>query len=294
MAILIDKNTKVLVQGITGKEGSRAAEQMISYGTKVLAGVTPGKGGQEIFGVPVFNTVKEALEKFPDINTTSISVPASFAKGAVIEAIESKIPLIHILTEHIPIADSAYCFAKAKKDGLRIVGPSSIGIISPSFAKVGSIGGSDPNFSFAKGKIGLISKSGGMTSEISLILKKAGLGVSTAVSIGGDLIIGSTFADLLPLFEKDKETNGVIIFGEVGGNYENEAAQVVKKKDFTKKIAAFISGLFAQQLPSGLALGHAGAIIEKGKSSRDAKIATLKEAGVLISNTPDQLPEFFK
>lgn len=294
MAILIDKNTRVLIQGITGKEGARAAEQMISYGTKVLAGVTPGKGGQEILGIPVFNSVNEALKEFPEVNTTSIAVPAAFAKNAILEAIKSKIPLIHILTEHIPIADTAFCFAQAKRADIRLVGPSSIGIISPGLTKVGAIGGPDPDFSFAKGRIGLISKSGGMTSEISLILKKVGLGVSTAVGIGGDLIIGTTYADLLPRFEADKETDGVILFGEVGGSYEHEAATVIKKGRFTKKIAAFISGLFAEQLPEDLALGHAGAIIDKGRSSRGEKIAVLKDAGVFIADTPDQLPEFFK
>ncbi len=293
MAILIDKKTKVLVQGITGKEGTRATEQMLSYGTAVLAGVTPGKGGQELLGVKVFNSIKEALLKNPEINATSICVPGAFAKNAILEAIENKIPLIHVLTEHIPIADTAYCFAKARKIGVRIVGPSSIGIISPGVSKLGSIGGPDPSFSFSKGKIGLISKSGGMTSEIALILKKAGLGVSTAVGIGGDVIIGSTFADLFPLFEEDHATSGIIIFGEIGGSYENDFAKLIRDKNPAFPVAAFISGLFAQKLPEDLALGHAGAIIEKGNSSRAEKIRELRKAGVLIANTPDQLAGFF-
>jgi succinyl-CoA synthetase alpha subunit len=294
MSILINKDTKVLVQGITGKEGSRAAEQMLSYKTKVLAGVTPGKGGEEVLGVPVFNSVKEALKAQPEINSTTIAVPAAFAKNAMLEAIENKIPLIHVLTEHIPIADTAYCFAKASSLGLRIVGPSSIGIINPSVAKIGSIGGSDPDFSFSKGKIGLISKSGGMTSEIALILKKAGLGVSSAIGIGGDLIIGSTFSDLLPLFEEDSETDGVALFGEVGGTYELQAAKLLEEGSFTKKLAVFISGLFAERLPADLALGHAGAIIEGSSTSRIAKIEVLRNAGAFVAQTPDQLPEFFK
>lgn len=161
MSILIDQNTKVLVQGITGKEGTKAAEQMISYGTKVLAGVTPGKGGQEVLGVPVFNTVSEALKNFPEINTSSIAVPAAFAKSAMLEAIENKIPLVHVLTEHIPIADTALCYSIAREKGIVLVGPSSIGIISPEKAKLGSIGGSDPDFSYQKGEVGVISKSGG-------------------------------------------------------------------------------------------------------------------------------------
>src|SRR3972149_12259051 len=268
MAILIDRNTKVLVQGITGKEGSRAAEQMLKYGTKVLAGVTPSKGGQEVLGVPVFNTIKEALEKFPEINTTSIAVPGAFAKSAILEAVDAKVPLVHVLTEHVPIYDTALVYAKAREARVRIVGPSSIGIISPGQAKLGSIGGDNPSFSYATGNIGVISKSGGMTSEISFILKKAGLGVSTAVGIGGDLIIGSTFADLLLLFEKDPDTRAVVLFGEVGGTYEEEAADFIKRGGFTKPVAAFISGLFAETLPNSLALVHAGAIIKRGKSRR--------------------------
>lgn len=294
MSILINKNTRVLVQGITGKEGSRAAEQMLDYGTKVLAGVTPGKGGQEILGLPVFNSVAEALNKFPEINTTSIAVPGGFAKSAILEAVENKIPLIHILTEHIPILDTAICFAKAEASRVRLVGPSSIGIISPGQAKLGSIGGPDPDFSYSLGNIGVISKSGGMTSEISLILKKAGLGVSTAVGIGGDLIVGSTFADLLPLFEKDPDTDAVVIFGEIGGTYEEQAAQAIKHGAINKPVAAFISGLFAETLPVGLALGHAGAIIEKGRARRADKVAALEEAGVKIAQTPDQLPNLIK
>lgn len=291
MAILVDQKTKVLVQGITGKEGSKAAEQMVSYGTKVLAGVTPGKGGQKVLGIPVFDSVKEALTKFPEINTTSIAVPASFAKTAILEAIENKIRLIHILTEHIPIQDSAYCYSLAKEMGVRIVGPSSIGIISPGLAKVGSIGGNDPDFSYQKGTIGVISKSGGMTSEISFILKKAGFGISTAVSIGGDLIIGSTFADLLPLFENDTDTAAIVVFGEVGGSYEEQAAKIIEKLPVKKPVVAFISGLFAESLPSGLALGHAGAIIDKGKADRANKVQTLEAVGVKIAQVPDEIPQ---
>ncbi len=290
MSILIDENTKVLVQGITGKEGSKAAEQMLTYGTKVVAGVTPGKGGQEIFEIPVFNSVDEALTKFPEINTTSIAVPSAFAKAAILEAIESKIPLIHVLTEHIPIYDSAFCYAQAKKSGLTIVGPSSIGIISPEKSKLGSIGGSNPDFSYQKGNVGVISKSGGITSEISFILKKSGFGVSTAVGIGGDLIIGSSFADLLPLFEKDPETKSIVIFGEVGGTYEEDAAELIKTYPITKSIVAFISGLFAETLPADLALGHAGAIIEKGKARRIDKVRSLETVGVKIAQTLDEIP----
>ena len=294
MSILINKNTKVLVQGATGKEGKRAIPQMLEYGTKVLAGVTPGKGGQEVEGVPVFDTVEAAVNKFPEINTSFICVPKMAARDAILESIAHKIPLINVLTEHMPISDTAYVFSAAKNQNIRIVGPSSIGIISPGKAKLGSIGGNDPNFSFTPGNIGVISKSGGMASEISYILKKEGLGQSTAIGIGGDMIVGANFVDLLELFEKDKETKGVVLFGEHGGTYEEEAAEFIKSKKFNKPVAAFISGLFAEMLPHGQALGHAGAIIEAGKGHRQDKVKALESAGVSIAEIPDDLPKLIK
>ena len=294
MSILIDKNTKVLVQGATGKEGQRAIPQMLEYGTKVLAGVTPGKGGREVEGVPVFDTVEAAVNKFPEINTSFVCVPKMASKDAILESIAHKIPLINVLTEHMPISDTAYVFSAAKNQNIRIVGPSSIGIISPGKAKLGSIGGSDPNFSFTPGNIGVISKSGGMASEISYILKKEGLGQSTAIGIGGDMIVGANFVDLLELFEKDKETKGVVLFGEHGGTYEEEAAEFIKAKRFTKPVTAFISGLFAEMLPHDQALGHAGAIIEAGKGHRQDKVKALESAGVSIAEIPDDLPKLIK
>ena len=294
MSILIDKNTKVLVQGATGKEGQRAISQMLSYGTKVLAGVTPGKGGQNVEGIPVFDTVKAAIDEFTEINTAFVAVPKQVAKDAILEGIAYKVPLINILTEHIPILDTAYVVAAAKDANVRLIGPSSIGIISPGKAKLGSIGGPDPHFSFTPGNIGVISKSGGMSSEISFILKKAGLGQSTVIGIGGDVIIGSTFADLLLEFEKDKETRAVVIFGEVGGTYEEGVADLIKRGVFTKPTAAFISGIFAEMMPSGTALGHAGAIIEAGKGKRSDKISAMESAGVQIAQVPDDFPSILK
>ena len=294
MSILIDQNTKVLVQGVTGKEGARATSQMIAYKTKVVAGVTPGKGGQEVEGVPVFDTVEEALAKFPEINTSFTAVPKQGAKDAILEAITHNIPLINVLTEHIPISDTTYVVAAAKAAGVRIVGPSSIGIISPGKAKLGSIGGDDPNFSFSKGDIGVISKSGGMASEVSFILKQAGFGQSTVVGIGGDMIIGSTFTDLMVEFEKDDQTKAIVLFSEVGGTYEEEAAELIKKGDFNKPLVAFISGIFAEMMPAGTALGHAGAIIEGGKGRRANKIKALEGAGVKIAQVPDDLPRLLK
>src|SRR3990172_6766143 len=294
MSILVDEKTKVLVQGATGKEGQRAISQMLSYGTKVLAGVTPGKGGQEVEGIPVFDTVEEALEKFPEINTSFIAVPKMAAKDATLESIAHEIPLINVLTEHMPISDTAYAVAYAKEKGVRIVGPSSIGIISPGKAKLGSIGGDNPDFSFTSGNIGVLSKSGGMESELSFVLKKEGLGQSTVVGMGGDMIVGSNFVDLLELFEKDKETRAVVLFGEHGGTYEEEAAEFIKAKKFTKPVTAFISGLFAEMLPHGQALGHAGAIIEAGKGHRADKVKALEGAGVAIAEIPDDLPRLIR
>ncbi len=294
MAILVTDKTKVLIQGITGKEGSKVALQMRNYGTKVLAGVTPGKGGQEVHGIPVYNSIDEALENHPGINTSFIAVPNFACFGAMKEAIEAKIPLINVLTEHIPIQDTAKAIALAREAGIKIVGPSSIGIISPGIGKVGSIGGDDPRGVFGKGSVGVISKSGGMASEVSWILTQAGMGQSTVIGIGGDILEGSSFADLLEEFEKDSQTESVVLFGEIGGTYEEDAAEFIKAGKFTKKVVAFVSGLFAETLPQGTKLGHAGAIVYGDKGSYKSKINSLKGAGVLIAKTPDEIPQLLK
>lgn len=310
MAILITEKTKVLIQGITGKEGSKVALQMQNYGTKVLAGVTPGKGGLEVHGIPVYNSIVEALENHPGINTSFIAVPNFACFGAMEEAIKNKIPLINVLTEHIPIQDTAKAIALARNasDGgrvslrtpdssevkIRIVGPSSIGIISPGIGKVGSIGGDDPRGVFRKGSVGVISKSGGMASEVSWILTQAGMGQSTVIGIGGDILEGTSFADLIEEFEKDPQTESVVIFGEIGGTYEEDAAELIKSGKFTKKVVAFVSGLFAEILPSGTKLGHAGAIVYGDKGSYKSKISSLEAAGVKIAKTPDEIPNLLK
>lgn len=294
MAILVTDKTKVLVQGITGKEGSKVTLQMKNYGTKVLAGVTPRKGGQEVHGVPVYNSIAEALDNHPGINTSLISVPNFAALGAMQEAIEAKIPLVDVFTEHVPIQDAAKAIALAKENGVRVVGPSSMGIISPGTGKVGQIGGEDPRGVFSKGNVGVISKSGGMASEVSWILTKNGIGQSTVIGIGGDVLVGSAFADLMEEFEKDPATAAVVLFGEIGGTYEEEAAEMIKKGKFTKKVVAFISGLFAEKLPQGTKLGHAGAIIYGEQGSYKSKINSLKDAGVKIAKTPDEIPDLLK
>lgn len=291
MAILISDKTNVLVQGITGKEGLKAAIAMRDYGTTVLAGVTPGKGGQTVEQFPVFNTVKEAKERFPEMNTSVLYVPAFAVFDAALEAIEAGIPLINIITEHVPVRDTAILYATARDRKVQIIGPNSIGVIAPSYGKIGSIGGFTPERSYSKGPIGIISKSGGMCSEISHMLTSHGIGQSTVVGIGGDRIVGTTFADLLPAFEEDSQTKAVILYGEIGGTYEQEAAELVRTKKFTKPLIACVSGQFAETLPQGLHLGHAGAIIEQFGGTRAAKVEALRSAGAHVIESSDSLVE---
>ncbi len=292
MSILINENTRILVQGITGNEGTRATKFMLNYGSKIIAGVTPGKGGQSVEGIPVYNSIKEALEHHPEINCSVILVPPKFGKSAMLEAIENKIKLINVITEFIPLHDVALCVEKAKQNNCTIVGPTSIGIISPGKCKIGVIGG-ETNKAYTQGNIGIISKSGSMSSETAYILKLAGLGQSTVVGIGGDVINGFSFKDALTLFENDTETKAVILFGEIGGTYEEEAAEFIKQGGFTKPCAAFISGKFAEALPN-VTLGHAGAIIEGGKGTRESKVKALKEAGVMIAEVHHELVDLIK
>lgn len=290
MSILIDENTNVLIQGITGHEGSRACAEMLSYGTRVVAGVTPGKSGEMVGHVPVYDTVKEALRHHPTINASLIAVPAPFVKDAALEAISSGVRLVNILTEHVPAQDSAFIFAYARSKNAHIIGPSSVGIISPGKAKMGSIGSSEITQVFSKGDIGVISKSGGMTAEIAFVLTKAGLGQSSVIGIGGDQIIGSDFVDILKLFEKDDETRAVVLFGEVGGTYEENAAKFIAQGKFTKPVVALIAGKFSSHLPKETVLGHAGAIVANGRGSYESKIKALKKAGVTIANTLEGIP----
>jgi succinyl-CoA synthetase alpha subunit len=293
MSILIDKNTKVLVQGITGKEGKKATQAMLDYGTQVVAGVRPGKGGEAILDVPVFNTVAEAKSKFPEINTTTIYVPPFAAKGAILEAIENDIPIINTIIERVPIQDTAYCLAMAKEKNIRIIGPSSLGYISPGIGRIGVVGGPLVNEIFTPGAVGVISRSGGMTNELSWQIRKAGLGQSTVVHVGGDLLMGTTYADLLKMFERDAQTKVVVIFGEHGGSYEFEIVDLIKNKQYTKPLAIYIGGKFVNVLPEGMNIGHAGAIVERGHGAAEKEKA-LSEVGVKIARTYEELAELAK
>ncbi len=292
MGILITPDTKVLVQGITGKEGQKASAAMREYGTKVVGGVRPGKGGEKVDGVPVFNSVMEALQAYPDISVTTVFVPPFAARAAILEAIDAGIPQINAIVERIPIKDTAYCLAAAKEKDIRIIGPSSLGHITPGIGRIGVVGGPKVQADqiFTPGSVGIISRSGGMTNELSWQVRKAALGQSSAVHVGGDLLMGTTYADLLGLFEKDEQTKSVIIFGEHGGSYEFEIVELIKKGGYTKPLAIYIGGKFASVLPEGMNVGHAGAIVERGKGAIE-KEAALKEVGVMIAERYEDLVE---
>lgn len=290
MSILINEQTNVLIQGLTGKEGQRSLAWLKAYGTPVLAGVTPGKGGQTVEGIPIYNSVAEALTHHPQINVSSIYVPPPAVLPAAKEAIAAGIPLLHIIAEEVPTRDTVEILHLAAQHNCRVIGPSSIGLISPGKAKVGSIGGAD-NLQFQPGSVGIISKSGGMSSEVALMLGKAGFGQSTVVGIGGNQIIGSTYADLVHDFEKDPQTKAIVVIGEIGGAYEEKLAETLQKLPQHKPYIAFISGLFASQLPQGMSFGHAGAIVDDQIGTREGKIKALQTAQVSIAQTPSAIVE---
>lgn len=290
MGIIVDRATRVLVQGITGSEGSRAAAEMLKYGTRVVAGVRPGKAGQRIHDVPVYDSVVDAIAQHPDVNASLIAVPASAVLAAAAEAIAARIPLVVLLTEHVPTRAAAEVLAAARDAGVRIVGPSSVGIIAPGKGKIGAIGSSEVADVFRPGRIGVISKSGGMTAELAVALSRGGFGISTAVGIGGDILIGSDFVDMLRCFQDDGETDAVVCFGEVGGSYEELAAGYIASGAFTKPVVAIIAGKFTDTLPIGTTLGHAGAIVAKGRGSYRSKIDALRSAGVRIADRLEEIP----
>jgi succinyl-CoA synthetase alpha subunit len=261
---------------------------MMDCHTAVLCGVTPGKGGQEAEGRPVFATVREAITRFPDINTAAVFVPPFAAKAAILEAIDADIPLINAIVERIPIQDTAYCLAAAKEKGIRIVGPSSLGIIAPGVGRIGVVGGPLVDEIFTPGSVGIISRSGGMTNELSWQMRRAGLGQSTVVHVGGDVLMGTTYADLLRLFERDDQTKSVAIFGEHGGGYEFEIADAIRNREYTKPLAISIGGKFAGVFPEGMTIGHAGAIVGRGQSAEEKEIA-LRAVGVRIADTVEAL-----
>lgn len=293
MAILVNKETKILIQGITGRSGLQVVGELKNYGMNIVCGVTPGKGGQEVDGVPVFNSVREAIADKGVIDVAMVYVPPLMAMEAAMEAIDAEVPLVHIFVEKIPIIDVSKVLAFAKKKKVRVLGPASVGAISPGEGKIGSIGGPNPDKVFSKGRIGVISKSGGMTSELSMLISNAGMGQSTAVGIGGDLLLGTNFSDLLLDFEQDSETRAVVAFGEVGGSAEVEAAKLVREGKFTKPFVVFLAGRFAETLPKDTSLGHAGAIVGLDYSM-DEKIRILKSSGAIVVENFEDIPKALK
>ncbi len=293
--LLLPNNARILGQGITGAEGSTSLPGMLAYGTNIVAGVTPGKGGQSLDGIPIFNTVKEAIAEVGMVNGSVQFVPPIYSKMAAVEAIDAGIKFILIGAEKVPTRDSAVMFEYAKRNKANIIGPSSVGLISPhNKIKIGSIGGNDPNRVFVDGDIAVISKSGGMTSEIGLLLKNHDLGVSWAVGIGGDRIVCTDFVDFLLELEMDEKTKASVIFGELGGTYEERLAEFVKNGKIKKPVVAFIAGDFTQTLPSDVQFGHAGAIIEGSKGKPGEKRKILLESGVIVAENFDDIPGLLK
>jgi len=287
VAVLLDENARVIVQGITGREGSFHTKLMLEYGTKIVAGVTPGKGGQVVHGVPVYDTVEEAVAEHPEANTSIIFVPARFAPDAVYEAVDAGLKLVVVITEHIPVHESLKFINYAKQKGTTIIGPNCPGIISPGKAKVGIM----PGDIFTPGPVGIVSRSGTLTYEIGYALTKAGIGQSTVIGIGGDPIIGLSFTEAMELFEKDPETKALVLVGEIGGDMEERAAQMIKEGKFTKPVVAFIAGRTA---PPGKRMGHAGAIIMMGTGTYESKVKALQEAGAKVARTPFDIPDLIK
>ncbi len=282
MAIMVGRETKVIVQGITGHQGQFHTKSMKEFGTKVVGGVTPGKGGSAVEGVPVFETVHEAVEQ-TGANSSCIFVPARFAKDAVFEAVNAGLGLVVVITEHIPFLDAMEFVNYAKLRETTVIGPNCPGVTSPEFGKIGIM----PSKMFAKGDVGVISRSGTLTYEIVNALTEAGIGQTTCVGIGGDPIIGSNFVEVLSRFEKDRKTKRLVMVGEIGGTAEEEAAEYIREH-VSKPVFAYIAGRSA---PQGKRMGHAGAIISRGRGTAESKIKALEAAGVVVAQLPTDIPK---
>jgi succinyl-CoA synthetase alpha subunit len=298
VSILLSKETTFIVQGITGREAVNLTKECLDYGSKIVGGVTPGRKGREVHGVPVFDTVAQAVERHGGpIDGSVVTVPPAFTKDAVLEAIENGIKLIVIVTERIPRRDVAQMVELAELRGARIIGPNCLGLIVPEVCKMGGIGGpaKDAAKAYAPGPVGVMSRSGGMTTEISSSLTQAGLGVSTAVSIGGDAIIGSTYAELMPYFEADEQTEAIVIYTEPGGRMEAQLSAWVAENDSRLPIVAFMAGKFMDdEEMKGMSFGHAGTIVEGVEDTATEKIARLEAAGIRVVERIDEIPDAVK
>ncbi len=298
MSILIDAETTFIVQGITGREAVNLTRECLDYGAgaKIVGGVTPGRLGRDVHGVPVFDTVAQAVEHHGSpVDGSVVTVPPAFTKDAVLEALANGVKLIVIVTERIPRRDVAEMIEVAEAEGARIIGPNCLGMIVPDVVKMGGIGGpaKDAAKSYAPGPVGVISRSGGMTTEMSSTLTAAGLGQSTAVSIGGDAIIGSSYAELMPLFEADPQTRAIVIYTEPGGRMEAELARHVSETGTQLPIVAFMAGRFMDEMP-GMSFGHAGTIVEGVQDTAAEKIARLGAAGIVVAEEISQIPDLVR
>ncbi|MDR2232020.1 MAG: succinate--CoA ligase subunit alpha [Tannerella sp.] len=285
MSILINKSTRLIVQGITGRDGSFHTKKMLDYGSKVVGGTTPGKGGSEILGMPIFDTVYQAVEK-TEANTSIIFVPARFAADAIMEAADAGIKLIVCITEGIPTLDVVKAYRFAQMKGAMMIGPNCPGLITPEESLIGIL----PGQIFKKGNIGVISRSGTLTYEVVYQLTSSGLGQSTAIGVGGDPVVGLYFRELLEMFQNDPETEAIVMIGEIGGNAEEQAAEYVKKH-VTKPVVGFIAG---QSAPQGKQMGHAGAIISGSSGTAADKIIALQAAGISVAKEPSEIPVLVK
>jgi succinyl-CoA synthetase alpha subunit len=283
LAVLVDGSTRVLVQGITGREGSFHTEAMIRYGTKVVAGVTPGKGGSSVHGLSVYDSVEEAMRAHPEINASIVFVPARFAPDAVYEAVDAGIGMIVVITEGIPIHEGIRLIRYARMRGVRVIGPNTPGVITPGECKLGIM----PGHVFSRGRVGIVSRSGTLTYEVAMQLTSAGLGQSTCIGIGGDPVVGTDFIETLELFRQDPGTDAVVLIGEIGGDAEERVARYVVETGYPKPIVAYVAGRTA---PPGKRMGHAGAIISMGVGDAESKIRALSSAGIRVASTPFEIP----
>ncbi len=291
MAILADENTRVIVQGITGREAATFTKDMLDYGTNVVAGVTPGKHGQQVHGIPVYDTVRQAVKENP-ADAAVISVPPALVKGAVLEALNNSIKLLVVVSERVPRKDTIEFLEVAHEKNARIIGPNTLGLISPHRLKLGMAGGpvDDVKKAYMPGPVGIASRSGGMTTEIANLLTTSGIGQSTCVGVGGDPVVGSNFLDLIPLYDKDPETKAVVIFCEPGGVIEEKLAESIINENIALPIIAFIAGRFVDTMP-GVRFGHAATIVEGDKGTTKGKIAIFKKAGIRVAeNFSDIIP----
>ncbi|MFH1725271.1 MAG: CoA-binding protein [Elusimicrobiota bacterium] len=292
MSILVDEKTRVVIQGITGESGHRFTDRMKEYGSPPVAGVTPGKGGQDVMGVPVYDTVVEAVERH-GCDFSSINVPPGFVKDAVMEALDAGIKNVFIYAERVPLQDTMEIVRRADEEGATVVGPNTPGIVSPGKFRLGGLGGAAEyaRLAFMPGNIGLVSRSGGMTSTIASLLTQEGLGQSTGFGCGGDAIVGTPFVKALKLFQADPETKAVVMFGEIGTSSEEEAAELIKSGGCSKPVVAFIAGKHAAP---GFRFGHAGALVERGRGTYEAKREALAGAGVRIADCLADIPRLVK